>query len=330
MPATASQLTLRMCRLAPAVVVALAWVGCVPDEHELTAPSKRAPSLAQQAQNEDKDQGALVVSHDRERCPEAAFATIQDAVNAASAGDKILICPGVYQEMVTISGAAKNNLQIRARGELGSVVLDGMHHTLTAGFLLQNVSGVVIHGFMVREFHEADIWLQHADNNVVRENALTAAGHDGIELSSSSGNLIEDNQSFDNPASNACGVNVAGSGSRGNVVRHNRLRNNNWGIQVVAGAVNNVVFGNESVANRNRGIRTVGATGTVIELNRTERNPIGIAVVSSTGVQVVRNRSFDNTIFDLFWDGTGTVSFAENHCETSSPDGLCVPQSASP
>jgi parallel beta-helix repeat protein len=279
----------------------------------------------QQLQLEDKDQRALVVSNNRERCPHAEFGTIQDAVNAASAGDKILVCPGVYQEMVTVSGAAKNNLQIWARAELGSVAIDGMDHSLMAGFLLQQVSGVVIHGFTVREFHEADIWLQHADHNFVRDNVLTAAGHDGIELTSSSWNLIEHNRSFDNPASNACGVNIAGSGSRGNVVRHNLLRNNNWGIQVVAGAVNNIVFGNESVANRNRGIRSVGSTGTVIDQNRTERNPIGIAVVSSTGVQVARNRSFDNTIFDLFWDGTGAVSFTENHCDTSSPDGLCAP-----
>jgi len=275
--------------------------------------------------DEDEDRRVLVVSNDRDTCRHAQFTTIQGAVDAASPGDKILVCPGTYQEMVTISGESKSNLRIRARGEDDSVVLDGMDHVLTAGFFLQDVSGVLIKGFTVQGFHEADILLENADNNVVRGNALTVAGHDGIELFNSSGNIIEHNRSFDNPASNACGINIAGSGSRGNLVRHNLLRNNNWGIQVVAGAIGNVLFENESIANRNRGIRTVGAIGTVINENRTGNNPIGIAVVSSTGVKVGRNRSFGNTNFDLFWDGTGSVSFTNNHCQTSSPAGLCVP-----
>ncbi len=275
--------------------------------------------------DEDEDQQVLVVSHDGETCPDAQFTTIQDAVDAASPGNKILVCSGIYQEKVSISGESKNNLRIRAHGEAGSVVLDGMDHRLAAGFFLQDVSGVIIEGFTVRGFHEADILLVNADNNVVRGNAVSNAGHDGIELSNSSGNIIERNRSFDNPASNACGINVAGSGSRGNLVRHNLLRNNNWGIQAVAGAIGNVLFENVSVSNRDRGIRTIAATGTVINQNHTENNPIGIAVVNSTGVKVSRNRSFGNSNLDLFWDGTGSVSFTNNHCQTSSPAGLCVP-----
>ena len=265
----------------------------------------------------------LIVSKNSEQCPDAEFSTIQDAVNAASAADTILICSGMYQEMVLISGEDKNNLQIRPRSGADSVVLDGMNHTLEAGFLLQDVSGVVIEGFTAQGFREANIWLRAADNNVVSRNALTGSGHDGIQLLNSSGNIVEDNQSFDHPASNACGINVVGAGSRGNLLRHNLLQNDNWGIQVVGGAIGNVLFENRSIANRDRGIRTVSATGTVINQNQTEDNPMGIAVVSSTEVKVARNHSFGNTEFDLFWDGQGSVTFTDNHCKTSSPDGLC-------
>jgi hypothetical protein len=49
-------------------------------------------------------QGArLVVDDDKVECPNAGFTRIQDAVNAASPGDEIRICKGVYAEQVKIS-----------------------------------------------------------------------------------------------------------------------------------------------------------------------------------------------------------------------------------
>ena len=44
----------------------------------------------------------LVVDDDKVECPNAQFARIQDAVDAASAGDEIHICKGVYVEQVAI------------------------------------------------------------------------------------------------------------------------------------------------------------------------------------------------------------------------------------
>jgi len=46
--------------------------------------------------------------------PSEQYATIQDAVNAASQGSRILVYPGTYHEVVLIT---KNNLQILAQGE---------------------------------------------------------------------------------------------------------------------------------------------------------------------------------------------------------------------
>ncbi len=45
----------------------------------------------------------LVVDDDKVQCPNAAFTRIQDAVNAASPGDEIHICAGIYIEQVTIA-----------------------------------------------------------------------------------------------------------------------------------------------------------------------------------------------------------------------------------
>lgn len=163
--------------------------------------------------------------------------------------------------------------------------------------------------------------------HTIRKNRTTAAGHDGIFALNSANNVIEHNVSFDNPSGNACGVNVAGAGSVANLIRHNLLLNNNWGIRIQGGATNTVAFSNESRGNRSHGIQSIGAAtnGATIENNDVEGNPVGIEVQASSGVAVVRNRVFHNATFDLVLVGAGVNNtFVNNHCLTSSPAGLCA------
>lgn len=270
----------------------------------------------------------LVVDDDGADCPRATFTSIQTAVTAADPGSTILVCRGVYPEQVTI---AKNDLRVRAKGKPGDVVLDGLDvHTMLAGFLLDNAHGNLIEGFLVRRYHEAGIWMQAGSSrNTIRKNLTTENGHDGIQVLDSPSNTIEHNTSFANPSAIACGVNVLGSGSVGNVVRHNETFGNSFGIQVIAGADNNVIFHNDSHGNRRVGIRNIaGSDGTKIENNRVFDNGAiaefgGIRLSGSTGVTVARNKAFNNLPFDLFWDGVGVNEFENNHCGTSFPLGLC-------
>lgn len=263
----------------------------------------------------------LVVDDDKAQCKKAGFTTIQAAVTAAATGKTILVCAGTYQESVTIT---KNDLRIRAKGAPGAVVLDGMAETLFAGFYIQNASGILIRGFRIQNFHEAGILLDNGDGNRIRKNVTTGAHHDGIELRlGSSGNRIEHNRSIDNLAFNACGIQIRDAGSTGNVVRHNVSINNNWGIRVGLGATDNTVFHNRSVRNRAFGILNfAGANETSIKANRVFGNPTGISVQGSSGVMVARNHAFGNTL-DLQWDGAGSNTFRNNHCDTSAPPGLC-------
>ena len=214
------------------------------------------------------------------------------------------------------------------------MVLDGLDvHAMLAGFLLDNAHGNLIEGFLVRRYHEAGIWLRAASSgNTIRKNVTTESPHhDGIQLLNSPQNLVEHNTSFANvtPNLNACGINVTGSGSIGNVVRHNETFDNDFGIQVAGGAANNVIFHNKSHDNRRVGIRNIASSnGTLIENNRVLDNGGafqfgGILLSASTGVTVARNKAFNNVPFDLFWDGVGVNEFENNHCGTSSPPGLC-------
>lgn len=270
----------------------------------------------------------VVVDDDLVQCPAADFTSIQAAVSATAPGTTILVCAGTYHEMVE----PKADDSILAKGAPGDVVLDGNAETILAGFHLANVSGVLIEGFKLQHFHEASILLEGASANTIRQNLATLAHHDGIELrqSTASGhgsadNLIEHNLVIDNLAGNACGIQVRDAGSNSNVIRHNTSVNNNWGIRIGVGAAGNLVFHNDVRENRAIGILNFsGANDTSIENNRADSNPTGLAVQSSTGVTVARNRSFENAVADLFWDGLGTNRFEDNHCNTSLPPGLCA------
>src|SRR5712691_1898034 len=103
----------------------------------------------------------LVVDDDKAQCKKADFTTIQAAVTAASAGTKILVCAGTYHEAVDISTSAKDDLKISASGAPGTVVMVGEmeNPAFLAAFHLTNVSGVLIRGFTIREYHEAGILL---------------------------------------------------------------------------------------------------------------------------------------------------------------------------
>ena len=152
---------------------------------------------------------------------------------------------------------------------------------------------------------------------------------------------------------NALGIFVRHA--RGVTVVHNRSTGNCQGILVLddgqpGGAGNalvqsNSVFRNntscpaneEAPALQGGGILLVGTTQTKVMQNSVQGNKGkqfnsgGIVVVSAAVfhgsdpefVTIARNTAYGDKPSDLRWDGTGSVSFAGNHCKTSIPAGNC-------
>jgi parallel beta-helix repeat protein len=244
------------------------------------------------------------VDNDGADCPNADYASIQSAVASPMTlpGDTIQVCAGTYNESVTVN---KNDLSIKARGPAGAVVLDG-NGPLLYGFGLVGVTGVLIEGFSVTEYHN-NIHLFGSDANVIRRNVtFNASDHDGIVADQGSdANLIEHNVSFGNVRPIGCGIS-AGGGSRNNVIRHNEVFGNaNAGILLGGGVIGpagpgNVVAHNYShdngkpVVGTSRGIGILNAItpGSVIAHNRVQNNNahgIQVSGVVSTGVTVEHN-----------------------------------------
>jgi parallel beta-helix repeat protein len=64
--------------------------------------------------DDDHSPGEAVVDDDHAQCPDAQYTSIQAAVDDAGPGDRIKVCPGTYQEQVTIP-SGKDGLTLYAK-----------------------------------------------------------------------------------------------------------------------------------------------------------------------------------------------------------------------
>jgi parallel beta-helix repeat protein len=253
----------------------------------------------------------FVVDDNLAQCPDAQYTSIQAAVLAAPAGETIEVCAGEYHEEVTIAGPAKNGLRVIANDKPENVVLDGIpceapvKDRCQLGFHLNDVSGVLIEGFTVREYHD-NIVLDGADENVLKENVSTQTWfHDAFQLFDSHWNVIEDNEASMTAAPAGCGIDLIESSH--NLVKSNLVFGNpNAGILLLFSGSGNVVTDNEvrenprvlvspgppEVFSNGDGIRSVSTPEAVIQYNtvtQSGRHGVFVLGVGSTGVQVLDN-----------------------------------------
>jgi parallel beta-helix repeat protein len=249
----------------------------------------------------------LVVDNDGAECPQAEYTTIQQAIAAAEAGDKILVCPGLYTWTVTVETP---DLRIEAQAAPGEVVLQGTGAVGELGIVVLNTSGVVVQGFTVQGFGRAQIRIQGGGSNTVRKNVTrNAVVNDGIQVTSSSANVIEQNTSHGNREDGIFVgriTDIPFEPASDNIIRHNETRNNRFGINLNGSGQGNVIFGNRSHDNAQRGIVNAALShGNVIENNHVFANGlipipgaagvgVGINVVNSSLVTVRNNRAEGN------------------------------------
>ena len=250
----------------------------------------------------------LVVDNDGAECPKAEYNTIQQAVAAAQAGDKILVCPGLYLGTVVVDTP---DLRIEAKGAPGEAVLQGTGAEGELGFLLLNTTGVVLQGFTVQGFGRAQIRIQGRGGNTVRKNVTSGAVfNDGIQVTSSSANVVEQNTSHGNQEDGifiGLITDIPFEPASDNIIRYNETFNNRFGINLNRSGPGNVIFGNRSHDNSQRGIVNANLShGNEIKFNHVSANGlialpppamgvgVGINVVNSSDVTVRNNRAEGN------------------------------------
>lgn len=225
------------------------------------------------------------------------YATIQEAVDAAAAGDRILVASGTYHETVMIVGAAKDRLQIVADADRGAVVLQGDHMGMDgecffssqplcpegrAGFYLEDVSGVIVRGFTITDFGMGamsgmgeSFLLFNAHHNRIEHNTMTASDMMGMTLLNSGHNVVEHNSAYLNDPDEpgrvgyGCGFHLQGAGTGHNVIRKNIAWGNPFaGIMIRAAGPDNVIADNVFRHGALWGVTNWLTDGTIIEKNR--------------------------------------------------------------
>jgi len=108
-------------RAAATLIPAILSLGVACDRMDSPTGGRLLTSLA--------DPATLLVDDDLVQCPTAQFTSIQAAVTAAAPGDHIDVCPGTYNEQVTIP-AGKDNIRLRSTRRWEAIIKAPLAMTL--------------------------------------------------------------------------------------------------------------------------------------------------------------------------------------------------------
>jgi parallel beta-helix repeat protein len=270
------------------------------------------------------------------------YVTIQQAVNAASPGDTIIVSPspsGTYAGNVTINksltltGVGTSSVIVNASNVGPGIVVNGTSSVSISGMTIEDpdslsngisvlsslnvvVAGVVIRS-TVPNTGSNGTFVFNSNGVVLRNNTITGNLY-GVAVEGGFSNTLRANNITRN------GVDVFLGSTTGNQVKNNVLRKGQSGLDVWDNSTGNFVSGNVIANNTNAGIWVRGSSG-----NRFVGNDIDFNnITSSFGVKIERsagNRFYYNNIrhnsIQIFAVSSGDVSGNTWDDGGSSPRG---------
>ncbi len=196
------------------------------------------------------------------------FKTIQAAIDAAKAGDVVLVAKGKYPEV----------LRLKSGVSLQALEPDTI---LTEQVTAEQVENCTIEGFTIlggREDSHFAIWAESA-NLIIRKNAILN-WHHAITLSTSKGLVEQNTISGSYRAGASTGVD-AFSCKDVHIVNNEIIDNEGTAVIITDARGDILVSGNLMARNTGNGIECVNATPKVkIRKNRITENQVGLSIVS--------------------------------------------------
>ncbi|MCZ7405259.1 MAG: right-handed parallel beta-helix repeat-containing protein, partial [Candidatus Methanoperedens sp.] len=257
--------------------------------------------------------------------------TIQDAIDAASDGDTILVYRGMYAENVNVN---KHLILRGVDNGSGMPIVDGGESdgiTLSAdgimleGFVITNASN----GIYIQSSNNtitnntADntvspnnigINLENSNNNILINNTLTSNTNDGIYLHSSSNNTLTNN----NASSNFYGIDIETS-SNNKLANNTANSNNNYGIYFYSSDCNNLTNNNASNNTNNVGIYLESSSNNRLINNTANSNYDGIYLVSSN-YNILTSNTANSNHDGIYIDSSNYNILTNNNASNNTND----------
>lgn len=237
-------------------------------------------------------------------CPNARYATIQNAVDDAEPGDTVAVCEGTYPESVTVDTA---DVTVLARGR---VTVDA---DIRVGFVV-TAPAVTIDGFAVNTTDGAGIRVA-ADRVVVRNNLVhstkngeNAHDDDGIKLVSANWSVVRNNTVFGFPDDEISVGEANGTETRVNASHHNRIVDNDVSGRSGSRFVNSGIYVGVQAARSTVRNNTVTDIYYNVALQFPEsiagaRAQFGVGIWADGNHTVVRNNTIERTYWGLYGSG---------------------------
>ena len=229
-------------------------------------------------------------------CVPDDYSTIQEAINAASSGDTVVVRDGTYTENVIVN---KDHLTIRSENGARVTIIEAVR--IDESVFRINTDYITIQGFTAK-LGCSGIYLINADYCNIFGNITSSNTNNGIYLVRSSDNTLNGNTASDN----SYGIHLVYSSSN-DLINNTASGNSDKGIHLVSSSSDNTLNGNIALDN-SYGIHLAYSSGNDVINNTTSGNSDdGIYLRGSSNNRIWFNNFMANRSNIFSVDSAGTV-----------------------